>query len=60
MDKVTWVGSAEEEISGIAGLDPSAQALVHTEFEETLGELNAPGSNDVTLEAYHPKGPATG
>ena len=29
---------------------------MHTEFEETLGEVNAPGSNDVTLEAYHPEG----
>ena len=56
VDDVTWVGSAEEEIAGIAGLDPSAQALVHTEFEETLGEVNAPWSNDVTLEAYHPEG----
>ena len=56
VDKVTWVGSAEEEISGIAGLNPSAQALVHTEFEATLGQVNAPGSNDVTLEKYHPEG----
>ena len=56
MDKVTWVGSAEEEISGIAGLKPAAQALVHIEFEATLGQVNAPGSNDVTLEKYHPEG----
>ena len=56
VDDVTWVGSAEEEIAGIAGLNPAAQAVVHTEFQETLGRVNAPGASEVALEAYHPEG----
>ena len=53
---MTWVGSAEEEIAGIAGLNPAAQAVVHAEFQETLGRVNAPGASEVALEAYHPEG----
>ena len=56
VDDVTWVGSAEEEIARIAGLNPATQAVVHTEFQETLGRVNAPGASDVTLKAYHPEG----
>ncbi|MGB1364129.1 MAG: YfhO family protein, partial [Flavobacteriales bacterium] len=56
VDDVTWVGSAEEEIAGIAGLNPAAQAVVHTEFQEVLGRVNAPGASEVALEAYHPEG----
>lgn len=56
VDDVTWVGSPEEEIAGIAGLNPAAQAVVHTEFQETLGRVNAPGASEVALEAYHPEG----
>lgn len=56
VDDVAWVGSAEEEIAGIAGLKPGAQAVVHTEFQETLGQVSSPGANEVALEAYHPEG----
>ena len=56
VDEVIWVGSAEEEIAGIAGLKPAAQAVVHTEFQETLGRVSAPGASEVALEAYHPEG----
>ena len=56
VDDVAWVGSAEEEIAGIAGLKPAAQAVVHTEFQETLGRVSAPGASEVALEAYHPEG----
>ena len=56
VDDVAWVGSAKEEIAGIAGLKPAAQAVVHTEFQETLGRVSAPGASEVALEAYHPEG----
>ena len=56
VDDVTWVDSAEEEIAAIAGLNPAEQAVVHTEFQEALGEVSSPGANEVALEAYHPEG----
>ena len=56
VDNVTWVDSAEEEILAVADLNPAAQAVVHSEFQETLGQVNAPGARDVALVGYHPEG----
>ena len=56
VDDVTWVSSADEELSKVAGLNPATTAIVHREFESTLGQVAQPGTRSVTLTQYHPEG----
>ena len=57
VQKVRWVGSAEEEIAAIQGLDVRSTAVVHKEFESTLGSVSrADSSASVTMTKYHPEG----
>ena len=56
VDEVQWVNTAEEEIGAVADLNPARTAAVHQSFEEVLGRLGNPGSNEVRLAQYHPEG----
>ena len=56
VDEVQWVNSAEEEIGAVAGVEPARTAAVHQSFEEILGRVGNPGSNEVRLAQYHPEG----
>ena len=56
VDEVQWVNTAEEEVGAIAGLDPARTAAVHQSFEEVLGRVGNPGSDEVRLAQYHPEG----
>jgi hypothetical protein len=56
VDEVRYVDSAERELDGVATLNPKTTALVHREFEETLGSLGRPGNSAAAITAYHPNG----
>ena len=56
VDEVQWVNTAEEEIGAIADLNLARTAVVHQSFEEILGRVGSPGSNEVRLAQYHPEG----
>lgn len=56
VDEVRWVDSNEKELDGVLGLNPASTAVVHEEFKDVLGRVNAPGSSSVKLTKYHPEG----
>jgi hypothetical protein len=56
VDEVRYVDSPEEELDGVASINPKTTALVHREFEGELGRIGRPGNSSAVLKAYHPEG----
>jgi len=56
VDEVRYVDSPREEVDGAASINPKTTALVHREFEETLGRIGQPGNSSAVLKTYHPEG----
>ncbi|MFK8005344.1 MAG: YfhO family protein [Saprospiraceae bacterium] len=54
VDNVKVVGTANEEINSLRGLNPESTAIVHNEFQDYVSGLNIQKNGSINLTNYEP------